>query len=99
MSPGLTDEAGQTARTVVEAMKAQPGLLYLSIVNLAFLVFVYFVGTLVLSAFDEIMRQTHERYTHTIELVDRCFIERIGGNLDTGPSQRYSPSPREMHGP
>lgn len=74
MSPGISEEAGQTARSVVDTFKAQPGLLFLTLVNLSFLGFVYGGGLLVLDAYNKQQEQMHQRYNHTIELVDRCII-------------------------
>ena len=37
MNPGVSHEAGETARTVVEAMKSTPAMLALVVFNLAFI--------------------------------------------------------------
>ena len=37
MNPGVTDEAGKTARSVVDALKSTPGFLALVLFNLAFI--------------------------------------------------------------
>ena len=42
MNPTLPEEAGQTARSVIDGLKAQPAVLALTIANLALLVFIYY---------------------------------------------------------
>jgi len=43
MNPGPSEEAGQTARSFIDAMKTQPALLAMVIANILILGFVYFV--------------------------------------------------------
>jgi len=43
MNPGVGHEAGETARTVVEALKTTPAILALVIFNLLFMAFVAYV--------------------------------------------------------
>lgn len=38
MNPGLTEEGGQTARSVVDALKTQPLVLVLLLINLVFII-------------------------------------------------------------
>ena len=42
MSPGAVEEAGQTARGVVDALKGQPAVLALTLANFALLVFIFY---------------------------------------------------------
>jgi hypothetical protein len=42
MNPGVGEEAGSTARTLIEAMKSQPALLAMIIANIALLVFMFY---------------------------------------------------------
>jgi hypothetical protein len=42
MNPTLPEEAGQTARGLIDALKAQPAVLALTVANMALLVFIYF---------------------------------------------------------
>jgi hypothetical protein len=42
MNPGATEEAGQTARGIVDALKAQPLVLVLLLINLIFVAFLWF---------------------------------------------------------
>jgi hypothetical protein len=78
---GVTEEAGKVAASAIESFRSTPGLLYLTLVNVAFLLFVYFIGTLVLAAYREQQQQIHERYQHAIGLVDACLSGRQGERL------------------
>ena len=42
MNPGPVEEAGQTARGVVDALKSQPLILVLLLVNMVFIAFLWF---------------------------------------------------------
>ena len=42
MSPGAVEEAGQTARGVIDALKGQPAVLALTLANFALLVFIFY---------------------------------------------------------
>jgi len=43
MNPGVSEEAGQTARTLVEALKSTPAILALVLFNLAFMGMVVYI--------------------------------------------------------
>ena len=55
------------------------------------LVFVYFVGTLVLSAYHEEQENMDERYKYALQTVDRCVA--------AGLSDIEHRTPHEMGGP
>jgi hypothetical protein len=42
MNPGVTEEAGSTARSLIDGLKGNPGILALSFINLALLVFMFY---------------------------------------------------------
>lgn len=42
MNPGVSDEAGQTARSLIDAMKSQPALLAMILANICLLVFMFY---------------------------------------------------------
>jgi hypothetical protein len=54
MNPGMSQEAGQTARGFIDAMKGQPALLAMIFVNAMMLVFVYFTTKSNFKAWDEV---------------------------------------------
>ena len=43
MTPGVTDEAGKTARSVVDALKSTPGVLAIVLFNLAFIALIAWI--------------------------------------------------------
>jgi hypothetical protein len=79
----IPEETGKIATSAIEAFRASPGLLFLTIVNIAFLVFVYFVGTLVLKAYQDEQAAIHERYALALKTVDRCVDAGLA-QLQTG---------------
>lgn len=94
----LPEQAGKVVTSTVDAFKAQPGLLFLTLVNIAFLVFVYFVGTLVLDAYTEQQKQIHERYRQAIHTVDRCISTALDRLADSYPNRAHIPSTDQMRG-
>jgi uncharacterized membrane protein affecting hemolysin expression len=42
VNPGVTEETGQTARSVVDALKAQPLVLVLLLINILFVAMLWF---------------------------------------------------------
>jgi hypothetical protein len=42
MNPGVGEEAGQTARSFIDALKGQPAVLALSVANFALLAFIFY---------------------------------------------------------
>jgi hypothetical protein len=42
MNPGVTEETGKTARTLIDALKGNPGILALSFINMALLIFMFY---------------------------------------------------------
>lgn len=69
-----SEEAGKVASQAIDSFKASPGLLFLTLVNVGFLIFCYFLGGLVLNAYNVQQEQIHQRYQHTLDLVDRCTM-------------------------
>jgi hypothetical protein len=66
---------GKAISDLIDSLRQSPGLLYLTVVNLGFLTFVYVLSRLALAAYSEEQLQIHERYQHTIDIVDRCLVE------------------------
>lgn len=84
---GIPEEAGKVATSAVDVFRNNPGLLFLTIVNIAFLAFTYMIGGLVLKAFDEQQAQMHQRYLAAIKVVDRCINEAFDEH-SVGPDDR-----------
>jgi hypothetical protein len=42
MNPGVSEEAGTTARSLIDALKGNPGILALSVLNMALLIFMFY---------------------------------------------------------
>jgi uncharacterized BrkB/YihY/UPF0761 family membrane protein len=89
----IPEQAGKVATSAIDAFKAQPGLLFLTLVNVAFLIFTYMLGQIVLTAYEEQQNQIHERYIAAIRVIDRCINEAF----DHQPPP-VTPTER-MHGP
>ena len=58
MSPDISHEAGETARTVVEALKSTPAVLALVIFNLLFIGAIVYVQHTNGGRWSELMQQT-----------------------------------------
>lgn len=60
---GATEEAGNTARTAIDALKGNPGLLVLVLLQMTTLGVLYFVND----------RQNERRQVREMAMLDRCF--------------------------
>lgn len=73
MSPGIPEEAGSTARSLIDALKRDPFALSMILINFAMLGFLYFEGV----SLDK--ERTHERELlyqnrrEVAELLARCY--------------------------
>ena len=81
MSPGISEEAGQTTRSLIDAMKAQPALLAMVIANIMMLVFIYYAQHSNNVAWDqvntyrvEVGKELIDYTKHTSELLARCSV-------------------------
>ena len=92
----IPEQAGKVATSTVETFRSQPALLFLTIINLAFLVCAYFIGQLVLRAYNEQQDQMHERYTQALVTLDRCIDAAFQAKgITTSPRV---PSTEELRG-
>ena len=81
MNPGVTDEAGKTARTLVEALKSTPGILALVLFNLAF------IGSIVW-----IQHQNGQRWERLMtETLKNCAVHKLQSD-ESRPFELLPPS-------
>ena len=67
MNPGVTDEAGKTARTVVDALKTTPGVLALVVFN------ALFIGMIVW-----VQHQNGQRWERLMtETLQNCAVHKL----------------------
>jgi hypothetical protein len=78
MNPGIPEEAGQTARSLIDALKAQPHVVGLLIINAALLVFMFYA--------------LHEAATFRDKLVSQVFDNTK--NIHDVLQQRAVPCPK-----
>ena len=74
MNPGAVEEAGSTARTFIDALKAQPATLALIVANIAMLVFMFYALKKA-GDFREMLLKSQFEYQHrTAELLAKCVV-------------------------
>jgi hypothetical protein len=74
MNPGLGEEAGQTARSFIDALRQQPSTLALIVANIAMLVFMFYALTQAGEFRDSMLAQQYEYQHKVAELLARCVI-------------------------
>jgi hypothetical protein len=74
MNPGVTEEAGKTARSFIETMKDNPALLVMAIANLALIIFMYFALSAAAEFRTELIKQSFEFQKSAAELLARCVV-------------------------
>ena len=72
MNPGgPVEEVGQTARGLIDALKAQPAVLALSLAQIAMLVFLFYALSAAAGFRDQMLKQQFEFAHKVTELLDR----------------------------
>lgn len=75
MNPGgLGEEAGQTVRSIVEALKAQPAVLALSLAQITMLVFLFYAMSKAAEFRDSMLKSQFEYQHRVSELLARCIV-------------------------
>jgi hypothetical protein len=74
MNPGTSEEVGQTARTFIEALKGQPAVLALSVINFALLVFIFYALTQAAQFREKLLNQVFQNGKELNQLMAQCRI-------------------------
>lgn len=74
MNPGPIEEAGQTARSIIDGLKAQPAVLALSLAQIAMLVFLFYALLKAAEFRDNMLKSQFEYQRHVAELLARCVV-------------------------
>ena len=74
MNPGIGEEAGQTARTFIEALKQQPATLALIVANMAMLVFMFYALSKGAEFRDTLLKSQFEYQHRVSELLAKCIV-------------------------
>ena len=73
MNP-ISEEAGQTARSFIDALKAQPATLALILVNLILLIFMFYALVKAAEFRDGMLAGQLDYQKHVTELLARCVV-------------------------
>jgi len=74
MSPGPVEEAGQTARSFIEALRQQPATLALIIANISLLVFIFYALAKGAEFRDQSLKNQFELMRETSLLLSKCIV-------------------------
>ena len=74
MNPGLTDEAGQTARGLIDALKAQPAVLALTVANIGMVVFLFYALHGAAQFRDNMITQSVNLQREMAQLLSKCIV-------------------------
>lgn len=78
MNPSPVEEAGQTIRGIVDALKAQPAVLALSLAQIAMLVFLFYAMYKAAEFRDKMQTSQFEYQRHVTELLAKCVVPTGG---------------------
>lgn len=73
MNPTVPEEAGMTARSLVEAFKANPGMLALVVFNLIFVIVVFYVSQQNREANTKLIGMLLEQQQETAKMLYQCM--------------------------
>lgn len=74
MNPGLGEEAGQTARSFIDALKQQPATLALIVANIAMLVFLFYALAKAAEFRESLLKNQFDYQKHVTELLAKCIV-------------------------
>ena len=88
MNSGVTEEVGKVAGGFVSSLKDQPLSLALVVMNLAMLVFFYFLLSTVASQREREVTQLHQEQKDVREMLGKCIVPERDrrGDLTWPPS-------------
>ena len=75
MNPGPVEEAGQTARGLIDALKAQPAVLALSLAQVAMLVFMFYALHSGALFRETMLKQSFEYQREVSQLLAKCVVQ------------------------
>jgi hypothetical protein len=78
MNPGVGEEAGQTARSFIDALKGQPAVLALIVANAAMLVFMFYALSKAAQFRDNLLTQQFNYQREVSQLLAKCVIPDKG---------------------
>jgi hypothetical protein len=88
MNPGIVEEGGTTARSLIEAVKHQPALLALIVFNVVFIVLIYLGLTEQRNRQHEILKQLISNAEKAQEMLFKCVVpQRPAPLLDKASKQ------------
>jgi len=76
VNPGVSEEAGQTARSVIEALKSNPATLALIVANTAMLIFIFYALAKGAEFRDTMIKQNFEYQREVSQLLARCVVPK-----------------------
>lgn len=75
MNPGsIQEEAGQTARGLIDALKAQPAVLALSLAQIAMLLFIFYALSKAAEFRDTMINKQHDYAVEVTKLLSKCVV-------------------------
>lgn len=75
MNPGgLSEEAGQTARSFIDALKQQPATLALIVANIAMLVFLFYALAKAAEFRESLLKNQFDYQKYVTELLAKCIV-------------------------
>lgn len=74
MNPGPVEELGHVAGGIVDALKAQPAVLALTVANLGMMVFIFYALHSAAGFRDTMLKQSAEERAQVNDLLSRCVV-------------------------
>ena len=74
MNPGPVEEAGKLAGGIVDALKAQPAVLALSLAQIAMLVFLFYALVKAAEFREQSLKNQYELMRETSQLLAKCIV-------------------------
>lgn len=97
MAPGPIEEAGQTARSFIDALKGQPAVLALTIANFGLLVFIFYALQQAAQFREKLLAQVFQNNADIHQLMATCRGGQTWRGEEDKPHSSATPLPNS-HG-
>jgi hypothetical protein len=81
MNSGPVEEAGKTARSMIEILKDQPAVLALTVVLIGLLVFCFYALAQAASFRNTMLVQQADYQKYVTEILSRCIVPKGGADF------------------
>ena len=95
MAPGAVEEGAKVASGIVDALKAQPAVLALTVANIGMMVFIFYALHSAANFRDQSLKNQYELMRETAQLLAKCVVPEHRTEFEHKPIDLQFDQPRK----